>query len=195
MYITHSYVGSTFGSVKYRFFALYEDYNDFGRAFVREFNIRLERLARDLGHDSAVITPFLGDIETTRGHVLDLDWTHDELSEVRKSPSLLVIQCEFDDFSPRNAPWMIFHFGEARHGDHRGLAELDETIRGIVWAVNGPTDGKLFELAKEVADFDPDATKVFNAQPGAFGFSVDIIEAGKQFRELIRGKKRRIGQE
>lgn len=59
VYITHSFVGTTIGRFRYLFFALYEDYNDFGHAFVREFNVSLERLARDLKDKGAVIQPFL----------------------------------------------------------------------------------------------------------------------------------------
>ena len=60
VFITHSYAGTMVGTHQYLFFALYEDYNDVGRAFVREFDVHLERLARTLGHGSAVVRPFLG---------------------------------------------------------------------------------------------------------------------------------------
>lgn len=185
----------TVGGADYLFFVLYEDYNDLQRSFVQEFNVHLERLARELKHGSAVIKPFPGDIEATRRDVLNLGWTEDEIREVCKVPSLLLIRCQFGDFSPRRDPWMIFHFGEARFGDHRGLSELDQTLRAIAASTKDGAQADLFELANELAKSRPDGWKIFQAQPGAFGFSIDLVEAGRQLRERLTARRRVVGRE
>jgi hypothetical protein len=120
MHITHSFVGTTIGRFRYLFFALYEDYNDYGRSFVQEFNnVYLQRPARDLRDQGAVIQPFLADIETTRSHVLAKDWTDDERREITRVPSLLVISKDFDYFSPRSDPWLLLHFESVGTADRK----------------------------------------------------------------------------
>jgi hypothetical protein len=99
MLVTSAFAGKIVGSYRYLFLALYEDYTDFGRAFIAEFNnVYLERLARRLKGRGAVIVPFLGDIESTRDKVMAKDWTSDEFRQVSRVPALLVISNDFDDF-------------------------------------------------------------------------------------------------
>lgn len=93
MLITSAFAGKIIGSYRYLFLVLYEDYTDFGRAFITEFNnVYLERLARGLKSHGAVIAPFLGDVERTRDEVMSKDWTIEEWRQVSQVPALLVIQ-------------------------------------------------------------------------------------------------------
>lgn len=164
---------------------------------MQEFNnVYLQRLARDLRDQGAVIQPFLGDIETTRSHVLAKPWTDDELREVTRVPSLLVISKDFDDFSPRSDPWLILHFGQGRYGGPEGLAELDETIRSITEAVTDldAEPQELYKIARDMTREHSNLGLAFSVQPGIFGVSVDIIEAGNYLRSLIRGRRRSVGQ-
>jgi hypothetical protein len=196
MYITHSYVGTLIGDMRYLFFTLYEDYNDLQRSFVQELNVLLSRFARNLMDHGAVIMPFDADIEDARSHVLAKDWTDAEHEEVTKVPSLLVISKDFDDFSPRRDPWMIFHFGERRFGGHEGLADLNDILREIADVAAGGTGANkdLYEMARDFAREEGTAVKAFSAQPGIFGFSIDVVEAGRRLREWIRNRQRRIGR-
>lgn len=196
MHITHSYAGTLIGDMRYLFFTLYEDYNDFSRSFVEELNVLLDRFARNLRDDGAVIRPFLGDVEATRSHVLDKDWTYEEQQEVTKVPSLLVISQDFDDFSPRRDPWMIFHFGERRFGSHEGLAELNDILREIAEiAVGAAADtDDLYKIARDFARQEGSVAKAFSVQPGIFGFSIDVVEAGRQLSDWIRARRRRTGR-
>jgi hypothetical protein len=198
MHITHSFVGTTVGRFRYLFFALYEDYNDYGRSFVQELNnVYLQRLARDLRDQGAVIQPFLGDIEATRSHVLAKDWTRDELREVGRVPSLLVISQDFDTFSPRYNPWLILHFGERQYGGPEGLAELGETIRAITTAVTDPDSEpqELYRMARDMTREHSNLGCAFSMQPGMFGVSIDIIQAGRYLREWLQNRRRRIGRQ
>jgi hypothetical protein len=197
MHITHSFMGTTVGRFRYLFFALYEDYTDYGRSFVQELNqVYLQRLARDLRDQGAVIQPFLGDIEATRTHVLAKDWTDAEMREVTRVPSLLVISRDFDDFSPRSDPWLILHFAQRRYGGPEGFAELDETIRAITAAVTDPgaEPQGLYKIAREMVHEHSDLGCAFAVQPGIFGVSIDIVEVGRYLRTLIRNRRRTIGR-
>jgi hypothetical protein len=193
MYITHSFVGTSIGRLRYLFFVLYEDYNDFDRRFVQEYHVYLERFARNLRNEGAVIQPFRGDIETTRTHILEKDWAHKEKEEIIRVPSLLMISKDFDDFSPRKDPWMVFHFGERKFGDHAGLSELGKTLDALTRAVEaeaGGGDESVYSIARGLAQERPELTKVFTAQPGVFGFSINLVEAGRQIREWISHRGR-----
>ena len=197
MYITHSFMGSTIGQLRYLFFALYEDYTDFGRSFVQEFNgVYLERLARDLGDHGAVVKPFLGDIQKTRVDIESKNWTENERRQLKLVPSLLVISKDFHKFSPRSDPWLIFHFGERQYGDANGFAELDKTLKAITASVTDPTSEPedLYKIARAMTNERPDLGLAFSLQPNIFGFSIDIIKAGSYLRGLIEDRRRPIGR-
>jgi hypothetical protein len=195
--ITSAFAGKIIGSYRYLFLVLYEDYTDFGRAFITEFNnVYLERLARGLKSHGAVIAPFLGDVERTRDEVMSKDWTIEEWRQVSQVPALLVISKNFDDFSPRSDPWVIFHFGEEQYGSSAGLAELDKTLKAIAASV-GDSDSShqtLYQIARNITNERPDLGLAFSLQPNIFGFSIDLIKAGSYLRDLIQDRRRPVGR-
>src|SRR5690349_16837494 len=198
MLMTSAFAGKIIGSYRYLFLVLYEDYTDFGRGFIAEFNnVYLERLARNLKDRGAVITPFLGDIERTREEVMSKNWTDQEFRQVSQVPSLLVISKDFDDFSPRSDPWVIFHFGEEHYGGPSGLAELDKTLKAIASSVTSTSEGHrtLYQIARQVTRERPDLGLAFAVQPNIFGFSIDLIKAGSYLRGLIQDRRRPVGQQ
>jgi hypothetical protein len=196
--VTRTFAGKVVGSYQYLFFVLYEDYSDFKRAFIKEFNdVYLERLARRLEGRGAVLVPFVGDIERSREEVMDKDWTDAELKQLRKVPALLVISRDFDDFSPRSDPWVIFYFGEEQYGGPAGLAELDKTLKAIADSVVS-SDGNsqtLYQIARRVTSERPDVGLIFSLQPNVFGFSIDLIKAGSYLRALLQSIRRPVGHE
>jgi hypothetical protein len=195
---TRTFAGKMIGSYQYLFFVLFEDYTDFARAFITEFNnVYLERLARNLKGRGAVFVPFTADVEDTRADVLSKDWTSDEYLQVSRVPSLLVISKDFDDFSPRSDPWVIFHFGEEHYGGPSGLAELDKTLKAIASSVTSTSEGHrtLYQIARQVTRERPDLGLAFAVQPNIFGFSIDLIKAGSYLRGLIQDRRRPVGQQ
>ena len=195
---TSAFAGKMIGSYQYLFFVLYEDYTDFARTFITEFNnVYLERLARNLKGRGAVFVPFAGDVEDTRADGLSKDWTSDEYFQVSQVPSLLVISKDFDDFSPRFDPWVIFHFGEEHYGGPAGLAELDKTLKAIASSVTSTSESHrtLYQIARQVTRERPDLGLAFAVQPNIFGFSIDLIKAGSYLRELIQDRRRPVGQQ
>lgn len=195
MLITDRFVAATIGRSRYLFFVLYQDYNDFDRAFIRELDIDIERLARNLGENGVVVRPFRGDVDSTRNEVSTKEWTQDELVEIRRTPSMLVIDCDFAEFSPRTHSWILFCFGEGQFGSPRGLAQLDQVMQEIAHLANDATSdtSDLFRLARKLSVKDPDLAKVFTARPGVFGFSIDLMEVGQQFSSWIRNRGRPVG--
>ena len=151
----------------------------------------LERLARDLKGSGAVMQPFPADVEKTRDDVRSKDWTDAELSEVRRVPSLLVINKDFDEFSPRADSWILFHFGERNFGGHEGLARLDEVIRTITSVALDANSsvGELLTLSRSMAGSRIKASKIFEAKPGAFGLSVNLLEGWKELSGWLRAHR------
>ena len=176
MLITSAFAGKIIGSYRYLFLVLYEDYTDFGRAFITEFNnVYLERLARGLKSHGAVIAPFLGDVERTRDEVMSKDWTIEEWRQVSQ---------------------VIFHFGEEQYGSSAGLAELDKTLKAIAASV-GDSDSShqtLYQIARNITNERPDLGLAFSLQPNIFGFSIDLIKAGSYLRDLIQDRRRPVGR-
>jgi hypothetical protein len=197
MLMTSAFAGKFIGSYQYLFLVLYEDYSDFGRAFISEFNnVYLERLARSLKGHGAVIVPFVGDIERTRGEVMSKDWTSEEFRQVSQVPALLIISRDFDDFSPRSDPWVIFHFGEEQYGSPAGLAELDKTLKAIAASVvsSDSSHQNLYQIARNMTNERPDLGLAFSLQPNIFGFSIDLIKAGSYLRGLLQDRRRPVGR-
>ena len=126
--------------------------------------------------------------------MLEKDWTAPERQEIRNVPSLLVIDTDFDDFSPREDPWILFHFGARRFEGDAGIAEIDEIMRTIVGITTAPdTDaGNLFEVARGITAIRPDVAKV-ELKPGVFGLSVNLVAAGSQVRDWLRERRRPLG--
>ena len=127
----------------------------------------------------------LWDLETTKSHVLRKSWTDDEIQELTKTPSLLMINVDFDDFDPRKHPWILFNFGRRMTQGISGVYDLGDILAQLAQiVVEGDSD--VFAAAHRIWNrVNPeDAVKVFELKPGIFGFSIDLIQAGRFLREL-----------
>ena len=163
MWITHSYLGTTRGRMRCLFFLLYEDYIETQTQFARELDLELERFARNLGDRGAVVRPFLGDIDKTRSHILDKPWDDRQRQELYNTPSLLMINVDFDEFDPQEHPWFLLHFGKKMY--ERGISgayEFRRVFEQLAEAVNN-TDVDPFDIAREAYyEIHPsDAVKIF----------------------------------
>ena len=187
MFITHSYLGRSLGPYRCLFFLLVEDYVEVQSQFVRELDLELERFARNLGDSAPVVKPFMGDIDATRSHVLEKPWTDNEKHEIRKTPGLLMINVDFDIFDPNRHPWIHLHFQERMQGarDTIGIRGL---LGELALAVRN-SDKDIFQEAHKLQLQHQlsleDVASVFEAKPGMFGFSVDLIEGAKVLQVLF----------
>ena len=139
-----------------------------------------------LGDAGAVVRPFVGDIEETRKHVLDKPWQEREIEEMRKTPSLLMIGEDFDVFDPRRHSWIHLNFGERVDRGVPGVSEFRHTLEQLADAVQNPTED-VFAAAHRLIHRVrlSDAAEVFEAKPGTFGFSIDLIRGAKLVSSCI----------
>ncbi len=186
MFITHSYLGTTRGPYRCLFFLLLEDYIQAQSQFVRELDLELERFARNLGDSAPLVKSFAGDIDATRTHVLDKHWDREQSQEISKTPGMLMINEDFDVFDPREHPWIYLHLGEKMYEGVPGAYRVGELLNELALIVRD-SDKDIF---REVHNLQhqlsiEDATSVFEAKPGIFGFSVDLVRGAEALRTLF----------
>lgn len=186
MHITHSYKGSVQGGFRYSFFVLYEDYVQVQSSFSKDLDLLLERFARNIGDEGVVVRPFLGDIERTKGDVLSKNWTRNELNELQKTPGLLVIDKNFDEFDPREHQWLYLNFGGKVYDSPVRLDDYQDILASLAEIVSDP-DSDFFKDALPIirqlklASF----AEIFEAKPEIFGFSVDLKKAASTLRKIF----------
>ena len=178
MWITHSYVGTIKGRCDYLIFLLYQDYIEQEKEMADQFNSALERLARKLGDRGAVVVPFGGDVETVRQHVLEKNWTEEELNILMRTPCLLLIDTDFDEFNPRRHRWAILNVDSKM-----GVDEIIEKINKISIEISREEDlFNLFERYSRENIIDRLGESVF-VRPNFMGFGIDL-------RKLIFGRNK-----
>lgn len=185
MYITHSYLGTTKGKFRCLFFLLLEDYIEAQSRFVKDLDLALERFARKMKDCGVLLRPFTGDIESTRSHILDKPWTDAQKSEIYNTPGLLMIEEDFDTFDPRKHRWLFFSFGSRSEREISRVNEFAKDLAELAEAVCD-ADTDVFQAANAVVHEVSfrDAVKLFEAKPGVFGFSIDLIRGAEILRRL-----------
>jgi hypothetical protein len=175
MFITHSYIGAVMGKFRCLFFLLIEDYIEEQTQFMKELEIYFEKFARDLKETVPLWRPFKGDIERTRDEFLRRNWGAPERLEIEKTPAIFMINVDFREFDPQIHPWFHLSFGH-RSRDH--VLDVDEVgaMLGALAKIVRESDQDIFEAATRLKNEIrlSDATGVFEAKPGIFGFTFDL---------------------
>ncbi len=187
MHITHSFKGSVQGKFRYSFYLLYEDYIEAQSSFVREIDLLLERFARNLGDDGVVIRPFWGDIEQTRSDVLSKRWTDRERNQFRNTPGLLVIDKDFDEFTPREHRWLYLNFGGRIYDSSVSIKDYEDVLSSLVEIVANPESDFFKEALPVIRQLQLESVaEIFEVKPEIFGFSVDLKKAAGILRSMFR---------
>jgi len=196
MLITHSYLGATQGKYRYLFYILYEDYVDTQKSFIKEIENLLIRFARNLGDDSVVIKPFIDDISKTKQEVLEKDWSDEAKVQIENTPGMIMLNIDLASFDPGNHPWFYFQFGNnvTYRLDSRvvNINTIDNAKRvfGQLEQFAMSSDVDIFEEAKKLRDNKAkEVLGIFEAKPGVFGFSIDLIKGFDIFRSIFTKSK------
>lgn len=193
MFVTHSYLGAVMGGFRCLFFLLIEDYIEEQTQFMKDLEIYLEKFARDLREAAPLWRPFKGDIERTREEFLQKNWGSHERHEIEKTPAILMINVDFREFDPQLHPWFHLSFGR-RRGPLPAAHEVGAMLSTLASIVR-ESDQDIFDAAKRLKNEIrlSDATGVFEAKPGVFGFSIDLKKgtdlAIKVFKRFSEGGK------
>lgn len=183
MLIVSTFQGALVGKYRFLLFAIYQDYLEQEKGFGHECSWVLERLARNLGGHAAVVQPFPGDVDRTRGDVLFKEWTPAQQRLLSQTPALLVINTDFDKFNPQRDSWALLHLrGDSAVARTSRVDQLQEVLGEIVRIAS--TDDALSDMVALAQALRREPTRgshVFEAKPGMFGFSVDLMALGTGF--------------
>jgi hypothetical protein len=191
MFVTHTFLGAVKGDFRCLFFLLIEDYIQEQLQFMKELELYLEKFARDLKEAAPLWRPFKGDIERTRDEFLRKNWRHEEREEIEKTPAILMINVDFREFDPQVHPWFHLSFGHRLREGLPAAYEIGDMLNTLARVVR-ESDQDIFEAASRLKNEIKlsDATRVFEAKPGVFGFSIDlmkgadlVVKAFKRFSE------------
>jgi hypothetical protein len=184
MRITHSYLGVGLGGARYLFFLLYQDYLEAEATLSRELNVELQRFARNLKGFGAVVAPFAGDAEASRQHVLNKRWPADAAAMLRRTPALLMIDIDFDEFDPSRHRWAAIHLETGPDA----ASQTGALLGRLAAAINDGADP--FELLA-AAMREASIAKLADAielKPGVFGLSVDLRHVWGTLRRILKDR-------
>lgn len=186
MHITHRFKGSIQGRFRYSFFLLYEDYIQAQSSFAREFDLQLERFARNMEDDGVVVRPFLGDIETAKSDLLSKEWTTQEKRQFMNTPGLFVIDKDFDDFNPREDQWLYLNFDRQIYDSSVSLDEYEDILGIFAEIISNPERDFFKEALPIVRKLKlAKVAEIFEAKPSIFGFSIDLKKAASTLRSMF----------
>jgi len=186
MLITHSYIGTTRGNVRCLFFLLHEDYIEAQSGLSSKVRQEIERFARNMKGFGAVVAPFAGDAEKTRQHVLDKPWTTGVRDRIHRTPAMLMIDQDFDQFDPRIHRYVILHL-DGEEGD----AELFRSLlQKLVEALPNLNSDPFKLISDAIREHEvAEATQMIELKPGVFGVSIDLKLAWKSLKKFLRERK------
>jgi hypothetical protein len=186
MRITHTYIGTTRNGVRCLFFLLFEDYIEAQYGLSQEIRQEIERFARNMRNFGAVVAPFAGDVSAVRESIMAKQWSKEEKTIVMRTPAILMIDRDFDDFNPRIHPWVLFHLGD----DDKGAVKCRSLLHKISDAV--ATEGAdPFEMVRNAMreEVVAAASQIIQLNPGAFGVSLDLRASWEAFKAFLRSRK------
>ncbi len=180
MYITTTYLGAPIGSFQYLMFLLTEDYIEAQAKLKDELGPVLEIFAKRLGSNAAVVRPFAGHEEGTRVEIMNLSWNAQQRDELMHTPGLLILDRQLGEFDPSRHEWGLVNL----RGTLQSVRELFKELEDFI-----SQDKNLFDEVRRMDSRSrlEAASKVFELKPGAFGFSINLKQAVRFLRSVIRG--------
>jgi hypothetical protein len=185
MWLTTSFLDVRRGDLEYLFFLLTEDYIEGNVRIAGSLGPLLERFARDLGSEGAVVRPFAGDASKVFGEAANSKWPdRTKWFFHEKTPGLLIIAEDFRQFDPDRSTWVFVSFRSSMTdtGDIK-VFEMQEALQGLLAGVQR---GDLLERCEEYVTTRSELaglSEAFEVRPGAFGISVDFRVLSRWVRE------------
>ena len=188
MLITESYIDVPIGPSTCMFFLLYEDYHDLQRALRSDVQAELCAFGQRLGNRAALVAPYADKVGQTRHDVLAKNWPPEMTSELRKTPSLLMIDVDFDTFDPLSHRWVHIRLDRLEDG------RLQQTLREIVELVKRASKlaserQELFDAVQKTVDRLPYAQMARNVRISVPGSGISL-SAG-DLLDIFKGLSRR----
>jgi hypothetical protein len=189
MYITHSLVAIKKGAQNYLFFYITEEYIEEQAILNKQITPLLEEFARNLKDKGVVVKSFKKDIENINHEIknkFDQHFTYNEITSIHHEssrPGLLIINADFEEFNPKNDPWIYVSFKSyLRNTGHIDVVEIHEFLAYLTSLANSELD--LFEEVNKRLDKEKirRAYDAIELKPEIFGISIDLKRAIKFFQ-------------
>ena len=187
MIITSTYMSTTRGRYKYLFFLLLEDYVQEQLEFSNALSASLERFERRLQNEGALVRPFTGDVEATRRQVLDKRWTRSALQEISRTPSLLMIDRDFDTFDPGEHRWLQIKI--PLHGQEEKTGRMLDDLARLI---TSEPDEDVFRRAHGIVRrANLGLGKIVEIKPSVYGVSLNPEGLSNFVQQLVGSSKGR----
>ena len=185
--ITSTYLSTTRGRYRHLFFLLLKDYDQEQREFSNALRASLERFARQLQSEGALVRPFTGDVEATRRQVLDKRWTRSARREIRSTPSLLMIDHDFDTFDPEEHRWLQVKIPLRGREEETGRM-LEDLARLIT---SEPEEDVFRRAHRIVRRASLDLGGIVEIRPSVFGVSLNLEGLRDSVQQLVGSRRGR----
>lgn len=187
--ITSTFIGQKKDDeTSYLFFLLTEDYIQTHRRIKEDLEPLLTKFARSL-EKGLLVRPFEGDEGTTQEDVFSKNWTIEQRTQIERTPGILVIDVNFDEFDPQSNHWHFFSFRDlmSSYGDV-SIFEVVDLLSALSLNCNGGKN--LFELADSIARrrLLSDLYRSFEVKPGIFGISFDVKKGAELLKRMLTMK-------
>lgn len=132
--------------------------------YVKELDIILEGFAVKLDKSSSgVLKPDILHIDNVKQDILTKDWTEKEREIFLKTPGMLMINMNFQQFNPRKHKWIYISLSKK---DYNTIEDVKELLDNICKIVNTSTNNIFEEIEKVKNKFSrKEASDVIQANP------------------------------
>lgn len=186
MWITHSYLGTNCNGMRCLFFLLLRDYIEADNGFSKDVTAEIERFARDIGNFGAVVKPFAGDVSNVNRDISSKKWTEKQKEDLLRTPALLMIDKNFDEFDPSKHSWVVIHLEPS----NQGATQLRSVLKLITDAVKTPYSNPITVVQQALRKARLlEAGKAVSLKPGAFGIDVDLRLVWDGLKKALQAEK------
>jgi hypothetical protein len=176
------------GKFQYLFFVI--NWNDFSNTITESLERNFEILGQEIGLAGKVVQAYKSARWETFKEVKKKDgWPHDVFArfDSEQYPFMLVINTNFEEFSPKEDLWTVIWFSDFRDNPDT----ISEIFGNLVKKIR--QDENLFVYFKNLAvkQTTKELAEYFEIKPGAFGISVDVNAI---LEDLGKSMQKRLGK-
>jgi len=113
MQITSSFLGTKIDGYNYLFFWVTQDYIEEHNRITQDLDPLLKIFARNINKSGVLVRPWQHDANITRDEIVNKNWDIRGLELISKTPGILILDTDFDDFDPKTNPWAFLSFRDS----------------------------------------------------------------------------------
>jgi len=174
------------GKFQYLFFII--NWNDFSNAITESLERNVEILGQEIGLAGKVVHAYkharwetFAEVKKKDGWPNDIDSRFDS----EQYPFMLVINKNFEEFSPQENVWAVVWFSDFRENPDT----ISEIFSSLVKKIRQDEDLFAYFKGLTVKQTTKEFTEYFEIKPGAFGMSIDVKAILEDLGRFIQGRR------